>query len=65
MRSCKFLRQIIHLKKLTETVYEVLTETTLKFNYPEKTAWIGGTIGIIGDNSKLMNTIASVLLGLP
>ena len=65
MRSCKFLRQIIHLKKLTETVYEVLTETTLKFNYPEKTAWIGGTIGIIGDNSKLMNAIASVLLGLP
>ena len=38
-----------------------LTETTLKFNYPEKTAWIGGTIGIIGDNSKVMNTIASVL----
>ena len=28
-----------------------LTETTLKFTYPEKTAWIGGTIGIIGDNS--------------
>ena len=41
-----------------------LTETTLKFNYPEKTAWIGGTIGIIGDNSKVMNTTSSVL-GLP
>ena len=38
-----------------------LTETTLKFTYPEKTAWIGGTIGIIADNSKVMNTIASVL----
>ena len=38
-----------------------LTETTLKFTYPEKTAWIGGTIGIIGDNSKVMNTMASVL----
>ena len=38
-----------------------LTETTLKFTYPEKTAWIGDTVGIIGDNSKVMNTIASVL----
>ena len=41
-----------------------VTETTLKFNYLEKSAWIGGTIGIIGDNSKVMNTIESVL-GLP
>ena len=38
--------------------------TTLKSNYREKTAWVGGTIGIIGNNSKVMNTIASVL-GLP
>ena len=41
-----------------------VTETTLKFNYPEKTAWISGTIGIIGDNGKVMNTTESVL-GLP
>ena len=39
-----------------------LTETTLKFTYPEKTAWIGGTIGITGDKSKVMNTIAAVLV---
>ena len=41
-----------------------VTETTLKFNYPEKTAWVSGTIGIIGDNGKVMNTTESVL-GLP
>ena len=41
-----------------------VTETTLKFNYPEKTAWISGTIGIIGDNGKVMNTTEWVL-GLP
>ena len=38
-----------------------LTEPTLKFNHPETTAWIGGTIGITGDDSKVMNTIAAVL----
>ena len=36
----------------------------LKSNYREKTAWVAGTIGIIGDNSKVINTILSVL-GLP
>ena len=38
--------------------------TTLKSNYREKTAWVGGTIDIIGDNSKVINTILSAL-GLP
>ena len=34
-----------------------LTETTLKFTYPEKTAWIGGTIGIIGDTPNCNNVV--------